>query len=449
MNNYKPTIGLEIHVELSTKSKMFCSCPADWFGKKPNTHTCPVCLGLPGALPVANEKAIEWTIKIAQALNCTIPSISKFDRKHYIYPDLPKSFQLSQYDEPIGQKGSLSVHFDSIDSIKSFGITRVHLEEDAGKLIHNGTESWVDYNRSGVPLVEIVTEPDFHYSSEVKKFLEELHNLIRALEVSDANMEEGSMRLEPNISVGLSSSTSLPPYKVEVKNINSFKFAKNAIDYEVKRHIEILEKGEIPVQETRGYVEKNASTISQRIKEEAQDYRYFPEPDIPPLMFSNEYVESIKRTIPELPSARLVRYVKNEGVSFNDAYIITRSVELTEYFEKLIVILRSLPAGMQEAKNPSVTSSRLASMLVNKRISMADSPKDSIKKAVDSSSPIQTDESALSEAIKKVISEQPKAVAEYKSGKETVLMFLVGMVMREMKGQADANTVKESLIKSL
>ena len=440
MNNYKPTIGLEIHVELATKSKMFCSCPADWFGKKPNTHTCPVCLGLPGALPIANEKAIEWTIKIAQALNCTIPLISKFDRKHYIYPDLPKSFQLSQYDEPIGQRGNLSVHFDSIDNVKSFGITRVHLEEDAGKLIHNGNESWVDYNRSGVPLVEIVTEPDFHDSTEVKKFLEELHTLIRALGVSDANMEEGSMRLEPNISVGLSSLSSLPPYKVEVKNINSFKFAKNAIDYEVKRHIEILEKGEIPVQETRGYVEKNASTVSQRIKEEAQDYRYFPEPDIPPLMFSNEYVESIKRTIPELPSVRLVRYVKNEGVSFNDAYIITRSVELTEYFEQLIVIL-------SEAKNPGATSSRLASMLVNKRISMTDSPKDSIKKAVDSSSPIQTDESALSEAIKKVISEQPKAVAEYKSGKETVLMFLVGMVMREMKGQADANTVKEALLR--
>ena len=440
MNNYKPTIGLEIHVELATKSKMFCSCPADWFGKKPNTHTCPVCLGLPGALPIANEKAIEWTIKIAQALNCTIPLISKFDRKHYIYPDLPKSFQLSQYDEPIGQRGNLSVHFDSIDNVKSFGITRVHLEEDAGKLIHNGNESWVDYNRSGVPLVEIVTEPDFHDSTEVKKFLEELHTLIRALGVSDANMEEGSMRLEPNISVGLSSLSSLPPYKVEVKNINSFKFAKNAIDYEVKRHIEILEKGEIPVQETRGYVEKNASTVSQRIKEDAQDYRYFPEPDIPPLMFSNEYVESIKRTIPELPSVRLVRYVKNEGVSFNDAYIITRSVELTEYFEQLIVIL-------SEAKNPGATSSRLASMLVNKRISMTDSPKDSIKKAVDSSSPIQTDESALSEAIKKVISEQPKAVAEYKSGKETVLMFLVGMVMREMKGQADANTVKEALLR--
>ena len=170
MNDYKPTIGLEIHVELATKSKMFCSCPADWFGKKPNTHTCPVCLGLPGALPVANEQAIEWTIKIAKALNCAIPSISKFDRKHYIYPDLPKSFQLRQYHEPIGQKGSLSVHFDSIDNVKSFGITRVHLEEDAGKLIHKGNESLVDYNRSGVPLVEIVTEPDFHDSSEVKKF---------------------------------------------------------------------------------------------------------------------------------------------------------------------------------------------------------------------------------------------------------------------------------------
>ncbi len=442
MNDYKPTIGLEIHVELATKSKMFCSCPADWFGKKPNTHTCPVCLGLPGALPVANEQAIEWTIKIAQALNCAIPSISKFDRKHYIYPDLPKSFQLSQYDEPIGQKGSLSVHFDSIDNVKSFGITRVHLEEDAGKLIHKGNESLVDYNRSGVPLVEIVTEPDFHDSSEVKKFLEELHTLIRSLGVSDANMEEGSMRLEPNISVGLVTSTELPPYKVEVKNINSFKFAKNAIDYEVKRHIEILEKGEIPVQETRGYVEKNASTISQRIKEEAQDYRYFPEPDIPPLTFSPEYIQTIKNTIPELPSARLTRYVSDDKISFNDAYIITRSKEMTEYFEKLNVIL-------SEAKNLGVTPAKIASMLVNKRLSVADTIESSLEKIRTASAPVQTDQTALQAAVDKVISEQAKAVEEYKSGKETVLMFLVGMVMKEMKGQADANTVKENLLKSL
>lgn len=438
MSTYTPTIGLEIHVELATKSKMFCSCPADWFGKKPNTHTCPVCLGLPGALPVANEKAIEWTIKIAQALNCTIPAISKFDRKHYVYPDLPKSFQLSQYDEPIGQKGSLSVHFDSIDNTKSFGITRVHLEEDAGKLIHKGNESLVDYNRSGVPLVEIVTEPDFHDSTEVKKFLEELHTLIRALGVSDANMEEGSMRLEPNISVGLVTSKDLPPYKVEVKNINSFKFAKNAIDFEVKRHIEILEKGEIPVQETRGYVEKNASTVSQRIKEEAQDYRYFPEPDIPPLTFSKEYIEGIKATIPELPSARLVRYVKENGVSFNDAYIITRSVEMIEYFEKL-----TMTPGV------GLSAAKIASMLVNKRISIEERVEASIEKIKSASAPIQTDQSALQAAIDKVTSEQAKAVGEYKAGKETVLMFLVGMVMKEMKGQADANTVKENLLKSL
>lgn len=445
MNNYKPTIGLEIHVELATKSKMFCSCPADWFGKKPNTHTCPVCLGLPGALPVANEQAIEWTIRIAQALNCAIPSISKFDRKHYIYPDLPKSFQLSQYDEPIGQKGSLNVHFDSVDNVKSFGITRVHLEEDAGKLIHKGNESLVDYNRSGVPLVEIVTEPDFHDSSEVKKFLEELHTLIRALGVSDANMEEGSMRLEPNISVGLATSTELPPYKVEVKNINSFKFAKNAIDFEVKRHIEILEKGEIPVQETRGYVEKNASTVSQRVKEEAQDYRYFPEPDIPPLTFSKEYIEGVKATIPELPSARLVRYVKESGVSFNDAYIITRSVEMIEYFEKLTVILIRPLAE----KNLGVSAAKIASMLVNKRLSVGDSVEISLEKIKTASAPVQTNQTALQGAVDKVISEQSKAVAEHKTGKEAVLMFLVGMVMKEMKGQADANTVKESLLKSL
>src|SRR3989338_8066364 len=461
MNNYIPVIGLEIHVELSTKSKMFCGCPADWFGKAPNSQTCPVCLGLPGALPVANKQAIKWTIKIAQALECTVPNISKFDRKHYFYPDLSKSFQLSQYDEPIGQHGSFSVHFDSIENKKKFRIRRVHLEEDAGKLIHDGKVSLVDYNRSGVPLVEIVTEPDFHDSSDVKRFLEELQTLIRSLGVSDVNMEEGSMRLEPNISVArrggedreigggggeeekLGGGVELPNYKVEVKNINSFKFVKNAIDYEVTRHIEILEKGETPVQETRGYVEATGKTISQRSKEEAHDYRYFPEPDIPQLEFSEEEKNP---PLPELPTAQLEKYVNEPSIKFEDAFIITHDPLLINYFEQLLVILIRQPA---EKDLGVVTPAKLASMLVNKRISSHDSPEVSIQKASTATQQVKTDEVALSQSITKVVQENEKAVSDYKSGKETVIMFLVGKVMKEMNGQADPSLVKERLTTAL
>ncbi len=238
MNKYKPVIGLEIHVELKTKSKMFCQCDADYFGKAPNSNTCPVCLGMPGALPVPNQKAIEWTVLIGQALNCHINTVSKFDRKHYFYPDLPKGYQISQYDEPFAVKGHLDLK--TKDGIKSFGITRVHLEEDTGKLMHSGNDTLIDFNRSSVPLVEIVTEPDFDNAEDVKQFLEELHTIITYLDVSDADMEKGSMRLEPNISVRLAGEKELPKYKVEVKNINSFNFVKRAIEFEVKRHTELL-----------------------------------------------------------------------------------------------------------------------------------------------------------------------------------------------------------------
>lgn len=285
MNKYTPVIGLEIHVELETKSKMFCQCSADWFGRAPNTQTCPVCLGMPGALPVPNKQAIEWTIKIAQALGCRINEISKFDRKHYFYPDLPKGYQISQYDEPIGQNGTFEV------ADKTFRVRRVHLEEDTGKLTHSGEDTLVDFNRSGVPLVEIVTEPDFDSSDDVKAFLEELHTIITYLEVSNANMQEGSMRLEPNISLRLTGEKELPNYKVEIKNINSFRFVKQAIDFEVERQAELLESEQTPKQETRGFEEKTQSTYSQRSKEGEADYRYFPEPDIPPLRFTQEFIK--------------------------------------------------------------------------------------------------------------------------------------------------------------
>ena len=436
MNKYTPVIGLEIHTELKTQSKMFCRCSANWFGKEPNSNTCPVCLGLPGALPVPNKKAVEWTILIAKALNCTINKTSKFDRKHYFYPDLPKAYQISQYDEPIGVNGWLEVKNLKMDKPKKFHITRVHLEEDTGKLMHEGAETLVDFNRSSVPLVEIVTEPDFDNSDDVKVFLEELRTIIRYLDVSDADMEKGSMRLEPNISIRLNGQKELPNYKVEVKNINSFQFVKNAIDFEVLRHIQIIEKGETPIQETRGYVEATKSTVSQRTKEEAHDYRYFPEPDIPPMVFSGEFLNSI--TVPELPVDKMNRYIKDFGLKFEDAFILTREKQTADYFES---ILSKLPSQSDAIK--------IANFIINKKIATDISVKDFVLKAEELLSPKKTDEHGLQKAITNVIRANTRAVDEYKNGKESVIMFLVGMVMREMKGSADATLVKKTLEEKL
>lgn len=431
---YTPIIGLEIHVELKTKSKMFCQCAANYFGKEPNTNVCPVCMGMPGALPVPNRQAVEWTIKIGQALNCTINTHSKFDRKHYFYPDLPKGYQISQYDEPIAVNGHLDISTAKGET-KRFNIRRIHLEEDTGKLTHAGEDTLVDFNRSSVPLVEIVTEPDFDNSEDVKIFLEELHTIIRYLDVSDADMEKGSMRLEPNISLKRPEEKGFPPYKVEVKNINSFNYAKKAIDYELPRQAEILDTGETPVQETRGYNENKGITYSQRTKEGAEDYRYFPEPDIPPMEFSDELLESIQKTLPELPAEKVKRYTKH--IKLADAVIITRNKELAEYFEKVDEIL----SGKQ--------SQAIANAIVNKKISTELTPAEFAKKIEELVKPKETDTAKLAEVIKSVIANNEKAVSDYKGGNKNTLMFLVGQVMREMKGQADAGLVRGELEKVL
>ncbi|MBI3366678.1 Asp-tRNA(Asn)/Glu-tRNA(Gln) amidotransferase subunit GatB [Candidatus Roizmanbacteria bacterium] len=430
MNTYKSVIGIEIHVELKTKSKMFCQCDANYFGKEPNTNTCPVCLGLPGALPVPNKKAIEWCILIGKALNCTIPSVSKFDRKHYFYPDLPKGYQISQYDEPIAVKGCVKIKG------KKIRITRVHQEEDTGKLIHSGGDTLVDFNRSGVPLVEIVTEPDFDNAEDVKEFLEELHTIIRYLEVSDADMEKGSMRMEPNISLQKVGEKELPNYKVEVKNINSFRFVKQAIEYELERQKELLEKGETPPQETRGFDEKKVVTYSQRSKEEAQDYRYFPEPDIPPLEFTKEYVDSIR--VPELPVQKFNRFVSDLKIKEQDAFILTRDKTTAEYFE----------LASKKTKG-SIQPQAIANLIINKKVSLNVSIDELVKKVQELRAPKETDINLLEAAITQVIEANKKVAEDYKRGKQNALMFLVGQVMKELKGKADAKLVIEELKKKL
>ncbi len=430
MNTYKPVIGLEIHVELKTISKMFCQCSADYFGKKPNTNTCPVCLGMPGALPVPNKKAVEWTIKIGKALNCTINTVTKFDRKHYFYPDLPKGYQISQYDVPIAINGHIEING------KQFGITRVHLEEDTGKLQHKGQKTLVDFNRSSVPLVEIVTEPDFNNSDDVKKFLEELRTIIRYLDVSDADMEKGSMRLEPNISIRKPSETDLPKYKVEVKNINSFNYVKKAIEFELVRQQEILEAGALPKQETRGYNEDKGITVSQRSKEEAHDYRYFPEPDIPPMVFEQAYIEAI--VTPELPAQKTVRYIKEFGLKEIDAFTLTRDIKSAQYFESACAQITDKSAHKS-----------VANLIINKKLATSLPLNDFVSQAASMLRPKQTDTGALSAAISTVLAANQKAVADYKSGKETVIMYLVGQVLKQMRGQADPTTVKEELALAL
>jgi len=453
MNKYIPVIGLEIHVELKTKSGMFCQCANGLHEANPNSQVCPVCLGLPGALPVPNKQAIEWTIKMGKALNCAISKHTKFDRKHYSYPDLAKGYQISQYDEPIALTGYLEFGknhgtYKNTEE-KKFRIHRVHLEEDTGKLIHKGEETLIDFNRSGVPLVEIVTEPDFTSSADVKMFLEELHTIIRYLDVSEADLEKGTMRMEPNISVRVESlkvlksegqpeKFKLPNYKVEVKNINSFNFVKRAIDFEVARHIELLDKGETPVQETRGWNSERGITYSQRVKEGAADYRYFPEPDIPPFNFTDSYINKITETIPELPKAKMDRFIKSLGLKELDAYSISREREISDYFELVLVELK-------KGKTEPGIEQKVASALLNKRLSTTVSPNEFVKKYKEMTAPIATDTGLLEESVKKVIGANEKAVTEYKSGKVSVIMFLVGQVMKEMKGKADASTVRKAL----
>lgn len=450
-NNYQPVIGLEVHVELKTQSKMFCRCSADYFGNKPNTHTCPVCLGLPGALPVPNKTAIEWCMKIGLALNCTLPLVSKFDRKNYFYPDLAKGYQISQYDEPFALSGYIEVFREkNSQEIKKIGITRVHMEEDTGKLVHetvNGKKvSLIDFNRSGVPLVEIVTEPDFENEYQVVQYLQKLQKIVRYLGVSNADMEKGDMRLEPNISLrelksqnSKVKSNELPNYKVEVKNINSFRFVEKAILFEIKRHAEILDSGKTPVQETRGWEEAGNRTVSQRIKEEANDYRYFPEPDIPPIRWVQEYIEQLKSSMPELPDQKIQRFEKEFGLTLYDAEIITREQTLAEYFEETIKVNQG-----------NASSKTIANWIINKKVDPEKTlPAEFIQQITESEKVSEISDDELDKIITAVLADNQKAVDDFKKGRENVIMFLVGQVMKTARQKIAPDRVKSLLLVKL
>ena len=441
-NKYKPVIGLEIHIELATKSKMFCGCDAFHFGIEPNTHCCPVCLGLPGALPVPNKKAIDWTIMLGLALKCNIPEESKFDRKNYFYPDLPKGYQISQYDQPLCIEGKMV-----LKDKKEIRIRRVHLEEDTAKLIHSQNATLIDFNRSGVPLLEVVTEPDFENTSQVDEFLKKLQLIVRYLGISSADMEKGSMRLEPNISVRTCDvqrtshvQDELPKYKVEVKNINSFKFVRKAIDYEISRQQQMLEKGETPTQQTMGWDEVKSITILQREKEEANDYRYFPEPDIPPMAFSQDQILKIKDQIGELPDEKIKRFVAEYKLSEYNAEIICREKSLADYFESAVKI----------GKENNLSPVQIANWIVNKKLDIAKIlPEELVKTIAEFRQVFEISDNDLEKIIAKVIAENPKAVEDYKKGKTAVLGFLIGKVVLATNSQIDKKLVQQKLIQLL
>lgn len=442
MSDFETVVGLEIHVELSTNSKMFCKCKVPTLQDKPNTRTCPVCLGLPGALPYPNLRAIEDCVKIGLALNCNINKDSFFERKNYFYADLAKGFQTSQFLLPFGEKGHLDIQLNG--ATKRIGITRVHMEEDTGKLTHstvNGREvSLIDFNRSGMPLVEIVTEPDIRSGEEARLFLTELQKIVRYLGVSDADMEKGHMRLEPNISLRVVGQTALAPYKVEVKNINSFKFVDKAIQYEEKRHAEMLERGETPVQETRGWNEFKNLTVSQRSKEEAHDYRYFPEPDIPPVTITDEQLDRLAEEVPELPIAKTQRFMTDHLLTQVNAEILTRDLDMANFFEEAVKV------GVVH----NVGAVAIANYIINKKVDKETTePAKVIQEILDLSTTKKVDEQTLADAVRKVLEENQQAVVDYKSGKVQIIGFLIGQTRRVLPEAQDTEQIRNKIVEML
>ncbi len=476
---YQPVIGLEVHVQLLTETKAFCGC-ANKYGAPPNTHVCPVCLGLPGALPVLNKKAVEFAVLASKAINCRINETSIFSRKNYFYPDLPKGYQISQFDKPLAEHGYLDV-LDAEGKAKRIGITRLHMEEDAGKSVHDGqadsaTRTSIDLNRCGTPLCEIVSEPDLRSADEVFEYLTKLKEILLYTGVSDCNMEEGSLRCDANVSVMLKGAKEFGT-KAEVKNVNSFRYIRSAVEYEIERQIEIIESGGRVVQESRLWNSAEGRTFSMRSKEQAHDYRYFPEPDLPALIVSTAWQSEILKAMPELPEARRARMIAEYGLSDQDAATLTASIAFADRFE----------VAAKAAKSPKRVASILLSEITMRlraaEIEFEDSPvtldgvvmaanlaesgeisSKQLKQLLDAcfaegkdfafvyerDKPQQiSDTGAIEKMIDEVIAANPAQVAQYKGGKTTVSAFFVGQVMRLSKGQANPALLNELVIKKL
>src|SRR3989344_3723140 len=416
---YEPVIGLEVHVQLKTKSKMFCGSP-NAEAAEPNVHICELCTGQPGTLPVINREAVEKSLKVGLALNCEIAEYSKFDRKNYFYPDLPKGYQISQFDMPINGRGQMELTVNG--QTRTIGITRAHLEEDAGKLMHGKGFSLVDYNRAGTPLLEIVSETDIRSSEEAKQYLQELQNIMRYLGVSDADMEKGHLRCDANISLRKVGESGLPPYKVEVKNMNSFRAVANAIEFEIKRQTQALETGEKLPSETRGWIDDKGITVSQRSKEESQDYRYFPEPDLPVLHFTKTWLADLQKELPELPKVRKERLMKEYALVDKDAQTLVSYKELSEYFEHVMSELAEW-TGSTDKKGSMVASWILGPFL-----------------AAINEKKIFPEESK--------VAENPKGVEDAKKN-ERALGFLVGQAMKELKGKGNPQILNDLVKKEL
>nr|WP_317429467.1 Asp-tRNA(Asn)/Glu-tRNA(Gln) amidotransferase subunit GatB [uncultured Mitsuokella sp.] len=476
---YEAVIGLEIHCELKTKTKIFCGC-ATGFGAEQNTHVCPVCLGLPGVLPTVNKRVVEFGIKAGLATNCTINKYSKFDRKNYYYPDLPKNWQTSQYDLPIAEHGWVDIDVDG--EKKRIRLTRIHMEEDAGKLVHSGTtikdsaSSNVDYNRTGVPLLEIVSEPDLRSAEEARAYMEKIKAIMEYIDVSNCRMEEGNLRADINVSLRPAGTKELGT-RTEMKNINSFKNLEDAINYEIERQEEVLEDGGHVIQETRTFDPARGITLSMRSKENAHDYRYMPEPDLPPIVTSEETIEKYRSELPELPDARRDRLEKDYGLSTYDAGIITSSRAMAEYFDAVVAtgadpklaanwIMGDLAKNLNEdnldISKSSVSAERLGKMIglimkdtisgkIAKKVfkEMWTNPDDPEKIVKDKGLVQITDTGAIEAAVDAAIAANPKAVAEYKGGKKKAIGALVGQVMKATRGKANPQMVNKMLAEKL
>jgi aspartyl-tRNA(Asn)/glutamyl-tRNA(Gln) amidotransferase subunit B len=473
-NKYETIIGLEVHVQLNTKSKIFCDCSTE-FGGEPNSHTCPICLGLPGTLPVLNKKAVDYAIMASLALNCDISEYSKFDRKNYFYPDLPKAYQISQFDLPIGENGYIKIGKKADEGYKEIGVTRIHLEEDAGKLVHQGTidkssGSLVDYNRTGVPLIEIVSEPDMRTPSQARKYLNQLKLIMEYLDISDCNMEEGSLRCDANVS--------LRPYgqeefgeRAELKNMNSFKAVEKGLAYEVERQKEILKEGGEVIQETRTWDESLNKTISMRGKEEAHDYRYFPEPDLVPLEISQSWIDEIEEEVPELPIEKKKRFTDEYDIPEYDAGVLTDNKELAHLFEDGVKayndpkevsnwvmgeFLRLVNEEGMEVGESKITGSKLGEMLKLMKEGTISSKiaktvfEEMFKTGKSPDTIVEekglkqiSDEDKLEEIVDNIIADNPDAVEDIKNGKDRAIGYLVGQVRKETKGKANPQMVNQ------